>query len=56
MLVKLKVKQATFNDILGRICDAGQGDRVSFDRTDGYAINLRDVAVVVDKENPDRGL
>lgn len=54
MLVKLKVNQSTFEDIWRRVQEAGQSDRASF-TLDGVAIDLSGIAIVVDKENPDRG-
>lgn len=54
MLVKLRVNQATFDDIKARVRSAGQPDRVMTDRDHGLAIDLRDVAIVVDEKEPNR--
>lgn len=55
MLVKLKVNQSTFEDILRRVKEAEPDtDRIGF-TDDGLAINLRDIAIVVDEKEPRRG-
>ncbi len=56
MLVKLRVNQSTFDDILSRIVAAEPDtDRISFSREDRYAISLRDIAIVVDEKEPRKG-
>lgn len=53
MLVKLRVNETTFNDIMERIVMAGQLDRVQIAKGEpgGLAINLSDVAIVIDPSN-----
>lgn len=55
MLVKLKVNQSTYDDILQRVQMAGESHRAIPAHPDGIGIDLSGVAIVVDKENPKRG-
>jgi hypothetical protein len=50
MLVKLKVNESSFNDIMQRIVDAGQLDRIRVAQGEpgGMALDLSEVALVVD--------
>lgn len=50
MLVKLRVNETTFNDIMERIVMAGQLDRVNVANGEpgGLAIDLSEVAIVID--------
>lgn len=56
MLVKLRVNQSTFDDILARVTAAGQLDRVMVARGEpgGLGIDLREFAIVIDPAAEDK--
>ncbi len=56
MLVKLRVNQSTFMDIMERVLAANCHERIILDVSseDGAGIDLRDVVIVVDPKAADK--